>query len=129
MAYNTSLPVVSFNSPLASGLVAQTFFVADRACRVVSIVFRHATAAGAAANLQVFKDGTMTSPGSGTALLTNNTNAGFDLNGSINSMQTGVLSATPANLVLASGDALSVAFTGTLGSSAGVTVSVILAPI
>lgn len=58
--------------------------------------------------------------------LTNNANAGFDLKGTANTVQTGTLTATTADLQLATGDRLSLDFAGTLTDLAGLLVTVSL---
>lgn len=106
----------------------QCFFIAPGPMRVVRIDEVHSVAGdnGGAVNLQVTKDHTTDAPGAGTNLLTNNTNAGFDLKGTANTVQNGALSATPADLILAAGDRLGVDFAGTLSTLAGVVVTVTL---
>lgn len=103
----------------------QAFFVAPHACRVVAISEVHSVAAGGTSALQVVKDTSTNAPGAGTDLLS----AAFDLNGTANTVQQGALSATAADLVLAPGDRLSVDFGHAIQSSAGVLVTVALAPI
>lgn len=107
----------------------QAFFVAPRAMRVVSISEVHAVAAGGASALQVTKDSTTAAPGAGTDLLTNNTNAGFDLNATANTTQVGTLVATAGVTTLAVGDRLSVDFAQAIQSSAGVVVTACLSPL
>jgi hypothetical protein len=79
--------------------------------------------------MQVTKDDSTDAPGAGNNLLTNNTNAGFDMKGTANTMQTGTLTATSADLRLAAGDRLSVDFAGTVTTLAGVVVTVVLRPL
>ena len=116
---------------LANGSLAdQCFFIADRALTVVSINEVHSVAGNdaGAVNLQVTKDTGTQAPGAGTDLLTNNTNAGFNLKGTANTVQNGTLTATAGALDLAAGDRLSVDFAGTLTTLAGVVVTVALVP-
>jgi len=103
----------------------QVFFVAPHACKVVAISEVHSVAAGGTSTLQVTKDTSTNAPGAGTDLLS----AAFDLNGTANTVQAGALSATAADLVLAPGDRLAVDFGHAIQSSAGVVVTVALAPI
>jgi hypothetical protein len=121
---------VTFGLNANSALADQAFFIADRAYTVKAIYEIHATAGNdaGAVNLQVTKDTSTNAPGAGTNLLTNNSNAGFDLKGTANTLQTGSLSATAADLKLAAGDRLSVDFAGTLTTLAGVVVTVFLEP-
>jgi hypothetical protein len=65
-------------------------------------------------------------PGAGTDMLTDNTNAGFNLKGTINTVQTGTLATTAGLTRLAPGNRLSVDFAGTLTAVAGVVVVVTL---
>lgn len=102
----------------------RAIFVAPVACQVVAISQVHAVAAGGASKLQVTKDTGTDAPGAGTDLLTNNTNTGFDLNATANTVQTGTLSATVANLQLAVGDRLSLDFANAIQSTAGLAVTV-----
>lgn len=104
------------------------FFLATRSYRVVAASEVHSVAAGGASVLQLVKDTGTSAPGAGTDLLTNNTNTGFDLNATANTPQVGALSATAADLRLAAGDRLSVDFANAIQSSAGVLVTVSLAP-
>lgn len=117
---------------LANGSLAdQSFFIANRAYQVTAIREVHSTAGsdGGAVNLQITKDTSTNAPGAGTDLLTNNSNAGFNLKGTANTVQTGTLTGTVASLQLAAGDRLSVDFAGTLTAVDGVTVTVSLMPI
>jgi hypothetical protein len=59
--------------------------------------------------------------------MSNNTNAGFDMKGTAETVQVGTFVDTRYNFLLA-GDRLSVDFAGTLTSLAGVVVTVSLAP-
>lgn len=99
-------------------------FIAPVACQVVSAYEIHAVAAGGASALQLTKDVSTNAPGAGTNLLTNNTNAGFDLNGTANTLQTGTLSATASDLQLAVGDRLALDWANTIQSTAGMVVTV-----
>lgn len=105
------------------------FFVANRSYLVVSAREVHAVAAGGASVLQVTKDTSTNAPGAGTDLLTNNTNTGFDLAATANTVQTGTLITTIATLTLAAGDRLAVDFAQAIQSSSGIAVTVCLAPL
>lgn len=105
------------------------FFVATRPYLVVAVSEVHAVAAGGASALQVVKDTSTNAPGAGTDLLTNNTNAGFDLNATANTVQVGALTATVATKTLAAGDRLAVDFAQAIQSSSGVAVTACLAPL
>lgn len=119
-----------YNMAANGSLADQAFYVATRNQKITRIDYIHSTAGtnGSAVNLQVEKCTGTTAPGSGTDLLTNNSNAGFDCKGTINTVQNGALSATAANLRLAPGDRLAVDFAGTLTALAGVVVVVTFEP-
>lgn len=116
---------VSFVGQTTEAAVDRAFFVANRAYIVTAIRQSHGVAAGGASTLQVTKDTGTTAPGAGTDLLS----AAFDLNGTANTVQTGALSATPADLTLAAGDRLSIDFANTIQSTAGLVVTVALKPV
>lgn len=102
----------------------RAIFVAPVACQVVAVSESHGVAAGGASALQLTKDTGTTAPGGGTDLLTNNTNTGFDLNGTANTVQVGTLTGTVASLQLAVGDRLSLDFANAIQSTAGLVVTV-----
>lgn len=127
----TAIPLVaqlevSYIGQTTEAATDRVFFVATRAYRVLAISESHAVAAGGASVLQVTKDTGTTAPGAGTDLLTNNTNTGFDLNATANTVQAGTLTATAASLLLAAGDRLSLDFANTIQSTAGLVVTVSL---
>lgn len=115
---------VSYCDDANGDLADQAFFIANRAYEVTNIQQVHSVAGGdgGAVNLQVSKLTGTTAVGGGTDVLTNNTNAGFDLKGTANTVQTGTLTTT----TLAAGDRLEVDYAGTLTSLAGVCVTVTL---
>lgn len=119
---------VSFHAGAAALLVDQSFFIANRAYQVVAVKEVHTTAETTAATLraQVTKDTGTAAPGAGADLLTNNTNAGFDLKATANTVQSGTLTATAADLQLAAGDRLSADFSAAATEGAGVTITVSL---
>lgn len=96
------------------------FFVATRACRVIAISEVHGVAAGGTSTLQVTKDTGTTAPGAGTDLLA----TPFNLNATANTVQSGALSATPADLVLAAGDRLSVDFANAIQATTTLAITV-----
>jgi hypothetical protein len=102
----------------------RVIFTAPVACQVVAAVEAHAVAAGGASTLQLVKDTGTGAPGAGTDLLTNNTNTGFDLNATANTVQTGTLTATASSLQLAAGDRLSIDFANAIQSTAGLNITV-----
>lgn len=117
-----------YNQVLTAAIGDSVIFIANRAYQVVSAREIHAVAAGGASVVQITKDTGTQAPGAGVDLLTNNTNTGFDLNATANTVQTATLSATPANLLLAAGDRLSVDFSAAIQSSSGIAITVCLAP-
>jgi len=120
---------ISVQCLLNADCVDRAFFVADRPYRVVRIDEVHATAGndGGAVNLQVTKDSGTDAPGAGDDLLTNNSDAGFNMKGTANTVQNGTLDAD--HVVLAVGDRLSLDFAGTVTTLAGVVVTVTYEPI
>lgn len=120
---------VSYIGQTTESATDRAFFIANRAYQVVGIRQVHAVAAGGTSKLQVTKDTSTDAPGAGTDLLTNNTNTGFDLNATANTVQTGTLTGTTASLQLAAGDRLSLDFGHTIQSTAGLVVTVQLKPI
>lgn len=109
-------------------LADQVFFIANRAYEVVAIQQIHATKGsdGSAVNLQVTKDTGTNAPGAGTNLLTNNSNAGFNLKATNNTVQEGDLATTVGLMKMSKGDRLAVDFAGTLTSVAGLQITVSL---
>jgi hypothetical protein len=105
------------------------FHIANRPMRVSAISYSHSTAGtdGSAVNLQVEKCTGTTAAGSGTNLLTNNSNAGFNCKGTINTVQAGTLAAA-ASLRMAATDRLAIDTAGTLTALAGVVVTVLFEP-
>ncbi|NBW07805.1 MAG: hypothetical protein EBR82_07240 [Caulobacteraceae bacterium] len=120
----------SFVMNANAGLADQCFFTATKNMLITRIDYVHSALGtdASAVNVQVTKDTGTAAPGAGTDLLTNNSNAGFDCKGAINTVQNGTLTATAANLRLAPGDRLSVDFAGTLTALAGVVITVTFAP-
>ena len=107
-------------------LATQTIFIATRACKILSITEIHTTAGtnGSAVTLNITKETGTQAPGAGVSVQTGT----FDMKGTASTLQTAVLSGVPSILTLAAGDRLSMKFTGTLTTLAGVTVTVMLSP-
>jgi len=120
---------VSYIGQTTEAATDRVFFIANRAYQVTAIKQVHSVAAGGASKLQVTKDTGTDAPGAGTDLLTNNTNTGFDLNATANTVQSGTLTGTVASLQLAAGDRLALDFANTIQSTAGLCVTVTLVPI
>ncbi len=112
-------------------LADDAFFVANRPMIVTGAKFASAVVGsdGSDVNVQLVKDTSTDAPGAGTNLLTNNSSNGFDLKGTVNTVQEGTLTGTAASLRLLPGDRLSVDFAGTLTAAVGVVVMVELQPI
>lgn len=123
----TCASFVMYGAPAAA--TDTVFFIANRSYLVTSVREIHAVAAGGASALQLVKDTGTDAPGAGTDLLTNNTNTGFDLAATANTIQTGTLTATIATKTLAAGNRLSVDFANAIQSTSGVTVTACMAPI
>jgi hypothetical protein len=104
--------------------VDAVFFIATRAYNIVSISAVFSVTAGGASKLQVTKDTGTAVPGSGTDILTNNTNAGFDLALTANTVQVGTFAATS----LAAGDRLAVDYAQAIQNTAGLVVTACLSP-
>jgi hypothetical protein len=98
-----------------------TIWNAPEGCKLVGVLERHLVAGtnGSAVTINVYKDPSGTAPGAGTAQLT----AALSLKATINTNQSGALSATPSDLTFAAGDGLSVVLTGTMTAVAGVSVT------
>jgi hypothetical protein len=110
-------------------MVDQHFFVADQDYIVTGAYAVHGTKLSVAGKLQITKcTGAAQAPSAGTALLTNNSNAGFDLNAANNTAQTGTLTATAASLRLAPGNTLAFNFPATVTALADLVVMVTLQP-
>jgi len=120
---------ISYIGQTTEAATDRNIFVANRAYQVTAVRCSFGVAAGGASKLQLTKDTGTTAPGAGTDLLTNNTNTGFDLNGVANTVQTGTLTATTADLQLAAGDRLGLDWANTIQSTAGLIVTVSLKPI
>ncbi len=107
--------------------VDQAFFIADRTYEVLAVTQVHSVAAGGASKVQVTRDKATDAPGAGVDLLSNNTNAGFDLAATAQTVQVGTFVDARFNFLLA-GDRLAVDFADAVQSTAGVVIAVSLAP-
>lgn len=107
--------VVTF--PLDATSVDGNIFIADDAWVVTSIEEVHSTAGndGSAVTLMVDKCTGTEAPGSGTDMIQST----LDLKGTANTVQTGTLSATPADYTLADGDRIAIDVSGALTTLAG----------
>jgi hypothetical protein len=121
--------LVTFSIPLNADIpAAMAIFTANRPYILTAVSYSHTTkgSSGSAVTMQITNDPSGTAPGAGTALLTNNTNAGFDCRGIANTVQVGALTATAASLRLATGGALSFSITGTATALAGICITLTL---
>lgn len=114
--------IVPVTTVLNALSVSTAIFVADAAYQVQSVKCVWGVAGGAGAALTVEKLTSTTAPGSGTALTT----AAFDLTTTANTVATGTLTATAADLLLASGDRLGCKLAGVLTGLVGCSVAVVL---
>lgn len=112
---NTTTTTMAVNVEWNAASVDKVFFVAPRACRVLSITARPTVAGtdGGAVTATIRKCASGTAIGSGTALHA----SGFDLKGTANTNQAVTLSAPDVEIPV--GTALAIDFTGTLTSATG----------
>lgn len=116
------------NAQLTSSNAA--FFVANAPYTVSAVRWSHSTpGSSATCAIEMTKDTGTDAPGAGTALLTNNTNTGFNGNATADVPQVGALVTTAGVTTLAIGNRLSLDFNGTLTALAGVVCTVSLTPI
>lgn len=113
---------------VASQMTTRSIMTAPRAMQLVGVTLAYGVVAGQACAVQIEKCTTTTAPGSGTALLTNNTNSGFDATATANTPQTGTLTGTTASLQFAAGDRLSMKW-GTSTSCVGAVLTFLFKPI
>lgn len=123
--FPTKAAATMVHSEYNASSVDKTFGLALRQMRVIGATLRVTAAGtdGSAVSATLRKVASGTAIGSGQNLLS----ASFDLKGTANTNQAGSLTATSADLLLASGDSLAIDFTGTLTSATGV-VSVLWVP-
>jgi len=114
---------VVFNLLTNAQLTDQAFFIANRQYQIEAISEVHSVAGtdGGAVSAQVTIDNLTDAPGAGTDILSNNTNVGFDMKGTANTVQAGTFKDTRENFLLP-GDRLSVDMAGTITSLAGAVV-------
>lgn len=114
---------VSHSAAAAADVVNQAVFVADRDYVLVGVraIWETASTSG---TLQITKATGTTACGSGTSLMASTIN----LAGTANTVNTGTLTATAANLLIASGNRLCLSVGGTLTNQAGLGVQLALVP-
>jgi hypothetical protein len=103
---------VTYRCQAAATCVTAHFFNANAAYQVTAVRAVWGTAESTATNLrlQVEKLTGTTAAGSGTALLTDNSNAGISIKGTANTVTAGTLTGTAGSKQLAAGDRLGVKF-------------------
>lgn len=114
-------------APNAQQQVAQCFFIADRTYEVIDASCVFDVTASGAAKLGVTIDKGTTAPGAGNVVQTDNTNAGFDMNGTARTVQF----MTPASRhlrLMSPGDRLGLVVTGAAQSIADAEITVTLTP-
>ncbi len=111
--------------PSATQAVDQHVFIADRAYTLLSIEHIYTVAGGASSTVRPFKTTGTEAPASGDAL----TFAQLGLDGTINLVATPTLTAVAADLDLATGDRISLVFTGTVAPVAGFVMTFRLLPL
>lgn len=120
---------IMFADETVSLATDRVIFLATRPYDVRKIDQVHSVAAGGASKLQVTKDVDTDAPGAGTDMLSNNTNTGFDLNATANTVQAGTLKTTAGLRKLNAGDRLSIDFADAIQSTAGLKLAVRLKPL
>lgn len=109
----------SFVAPIAADAVDSAFFIAPKALTVTSARAVWGVIAGAAFTAMPKKATGTQAPSAGASLLT----AAFDINTTANTVATGTLTATGADLVLAAGNRLAIDFTGSATNTAGLAIT------
>jgi hypothetical protein len=129
-AFELRQPIVaSWAGQTTEAATDRVIILADRPYDIRTIDCIFSVAAGGASKLQVSKDTSTDAPGAGSDLLSDNTNAGFDLNATANTVQNGTLKTTAGLRKVNAGDRVAVDFANTIQSTAGVTVTVGLMPL
>lgn len=105
---------VTWANPAAATATDRVIFVAPYACVLIAASEVHGVAGTdvGAVNLQLTRDTGTNAPGAGTDLLANNSNAGFDLKGTVNTVQYASFKAG-ASRKFNKGDRLAIDFAGT----------------
>ncbi len=124
--YRSSPLPVRFVMAANGGLATQAFFIADQAYEVISATEVHSTAGNdaGAVTIDITKDVSGVAPGAGVSVLV----SPFNAKATANTVQTGSRSSSASAIQIAAGDRISVKFTGTLTSLAGVEITLLLAP-
>lgn len=117
---------LAWNMNANGSLADQAVFVANRPYEIIYVSEVHATAGtdASAVSMQIKVDRAAVAPAAGSAILSNNANAGFNLKSTANTVQNGTF--TLGTNYMSIGDRLSVDFVGVLTTLAGVAVTVTL---
>jgi hypothetical protein len=116
---------VSYNVAANASIGTTAFFIADQAYTVTGINYSHKTQGTGTAVCSVTHDTGTQAAGAGTSVQTGTFACTTIVN---NTVTAGVLTGTTSVLTLAAGDRLSVLFSGTTTTLAGVVVTVYLTP-
>ncbi len=119
---------VAYTAPLMTTAVpasgtAQPIYIATRACRLKAAYFCVVTH-GTSEAFTLTKDASTAAPGAGTAMLTAPIATAAN-----NTPIAGVLSSTVATVTLAAGDRISFKTSGTIGTAAGLTITMLMVPV
>ena len=114
---------ISFS--IAADMVNTNFFVANRSYQIKAVREVHAVVSDGASTVEVEKCTGTQAPGSGVDIAT----ATFDMTGTANTVLTGTLTGTAADLILVAGNRLALVYTGTSTGCIGQAIDVLLAPL
>jgi hypothetical protein len=119
---------LTYTAPLMTTVVpatgtAQPIYIATRAVRVKAVRYCVVTH-GTSEAFTLTKDSSTTAPGAGTSIQTAPIATAAN-----NTPIAGVLVTTAATVTLAAGDRLSFLTSGTIGSAAGLTITVLMVPV
>lgn len=117
--------MVTWNQPSSAFATDTIIFTAPFECVVNAVNYVHSVASGTATKLQLTHDDGTEAPGAGDDLLSNNTNTGFTVDSTANTVQYGTFKAGTSRKLLR-GDRLSLDFSGTTASLVGACVTVYL---
>lgn len=123
VAYIPIPKLATYNVALNAALGTTRFFIADTYYKISAIRYSHKTQGTGTIGVGVTKDTNGQAAGGGVNLLATTFDAVAIVN---NTVTTGTLTSTTANLYLNPGDSLSVTFPGTVSTLAGVVVEVTL---
>lgn len=119
---------VTYGPQLSADIGSEAFFIANAAYEVIDVTEVHSTAESTAGSLNIQLErlqSTEAPGGNGDALLTDNSNAGFDGKGTANTVQTGTL-VSDGTQQLSEGDRLGLNFSASANELDGVVVAVTL---